>query len=309
MEKKIISDFDGQAGISQPIDYFFYEKCGIPIFDINTFHLLTQFVGYAKYINRNNGNVYLRGQSSLYEKKCYEMCGSYEMRLLDANLIPSTFRRDYASISRALSQLGYEIGRMLTNHKTLCDMDPLIKLPLLQHYGIKTNWLDVVDNIWVALWFGLHNFSSIIVDRRELMHVSQRHEGKIYLLLLLSDAATESIPGIYNGSFTILNDLRKSLPSYYLRPHAQHALMLRKKNANETVDYSDLIVGIATVSVATALDWIGRSGLLSVQSLFPSAFFDLGYRDLLEYVKIPSGVPTNYIDVYGSIHNITNDFF
>jgi len=28
--------------------------------------------------------------------------------------------------------------------------------PILQHYGINTRWIDLVDNIWIALWFATH---------------------------------------------------------------------------------------------------------------------------------------------------------
>ena len=62
--------------------------------------------------------------------------------------------------------------------------------------------------------------------------------------------------------------------------------MLKKKEKNidfmtdEDVDYSDLIVGIARIPVKIGLDWIGNNKLLSVGSLFPSAFFDYGYEEL-----------------------------
>jgi hypothetical protein len=28
---------------------------------------------------------------------------------------------------------------------------------LLQHYGVRTSWLDVVDNLYVAVWFATHS--------------------------------------------------------------------------------------------------------------------------------------------------------
>ena len=64
--------------------------------------------------------------------------------------------------------------------------------------------------------------------------------------------------------------------------------MLKKKEKNidfmtdEDVDYSDLIVGIARIPVKIGLDWIGNNKLLSVGSLFPSAFFDYGYRKMMD---------------------------
>ena len=38
----------------------------IPVYEIHSFHSLTQFIGFGKYLNRESGNVYLRGQTSLY---------------------------------------------------------------------------------------------------------------------------------------------------------------------------------------------------------------------------------------------------
>ena len=31
---------------------------------------------------------------------------------------------------------------------------------VVQHYGIRTPWLDVVDNLYTAIWFAIHEFES-----------------------------------------------------------------------------------------------------------------------------------------------------
>lgn len=70
-----------------------------------------------------------------------------------------------------------------------------------------------------------------------------------------------------------------------------------------SIDYSDLIVGIAKIPVTKALQWIGDAELLSVSSLFPSPLFDAGYENLLK------NYPTNGADVVrymGSIQQITD---
>ena len=43
-------------------------KCGktINVYQIETVHDLTQFIGFGKYKNKNIGNVFLRGQTSLF---------------------------------------------------------------------------------------------------------------------------------------------------------------------------------------------------------------------------------------------------
>lgn len=141
MNRKIISDFSGG---DEPYDYYFYDKTAIPIYRINSFHSLTQFVGYAKYINRQNGNVYLRGQNSLYEDKITDLYGTLKVRLLNSKLTPSAFRREYSSVHRAVNQIKHQIGRLATEDTALCDMEEERLWPLLQHYGIKTNWLDII---------------------------------------------------------------------------------------------------------------------------------------------------------------------
>ena len=42
--------------------------CGnsVPIYEVFTVHELNQLVGYAKFLNREYGNVYYRGQCELY---------------------------------------------------------------------------------------------------------------------------------------------------------------------------------------------------------------------------------------------------
>ena len=300
----VIDDFNTQKGVSNPQEYYIHGRIKIPIFEINTFHLLTQFIGYAKFANRNFGNVYLRGQTSLYPQKEVDSAGK---KNYVANLTPSCFRSHCANTSTRITNLNKVVKDILSEHKTLSQKTERdILFPLLQHYGVKTYWLDIVDNIWIALWFSLHNFNSAIVDERQLIHVIKTNSDYSYIILLASDAYRKrKVAGIYYGDRTVLNDLRKSTPSFYLRPHAQHALMLRKSAVLECTDYSDLIVGIAKIPVNVIWGWIGHSGLLSAQSIFPSPFYDTGYKDLLTYVK---KIKPEAINTFGSIQYITSDY-
>ena len=306
----IIKDFHRQRGIVPPDEYYIHTDDGtikVPIYEINSFHSLTQFVGYAKYKNREFGNVYLRGQSSLYEKQKIITCEGETLYV--TSLKPSCFR-SCTKIKARIETLTAEIKKLLHDCNTLSNKNKDYLFPLLQHYGIKTYWLDVVDNIWVALWFSLHDFKKTLVDKRELINAVKTNNTYSYLFLLVSDAVDnnkkddEYHPGIYKGRKTILNDLRKSTPSFYLRPHAQHALMLRKTTIDHCKDYSDLIVGIAKIPVEVIWKWIGHSGLLSVQSLFPSPYYDSGYKKLLDKVKRDSDI----IETYGSIQYISSDY-
>lgn len=186
-------------------------------------------------------------------------------------------------------------------------MDVII--PLLQHYGVRTHWLDVVDNTWVALWFALHRTKATVVDGREYIHIFEHNASDYgYIVLVDSDAKIEDsyFSGIYRGETTVMVDLRKAVPSYFLRPHAQHALMIRKQSTKceDCADYTDKIIGIAKISVADGLKWIGQTGLMSVQSLFPPPYYDTGYASLLnEYHNQKDDA--NFIKHFGSIQNIS----
>ena len=117
--------------------------------------------------------------------------------------------------------------------------------------------------------------------------------------------------GVYKSTSTIMVDLRKAVPSFFLRPHAQHALMLRKRSSKyeDFMDYTDRIIGIAKIRVKDGLKWIGQTGLLSVQSLFPPPYYDTGYANLLNEYKKPSNNQINtvdYIKLFGSIQDISH---
>lgn len=282
----------------------------VPVYTIDSFHVLTQFVGYAKYINRQNANVYLRGQTGLY----------------DGHLIPSIYRplsgSGSVNYSERTPKYMEKVHQALSKSKAFDSIDSRAIVPLLQHYGIKTSWLDVVDNLWVALWFGLHKFHSIILQNHEYIHISEVNPNEYaYLFLIAVDAREElascikdkrvSFPGVYSGETTQLVDLRKAVPSYYLRPHAQHGLMIHKKRINHThgrllekvdVDYSEFVVGVAKIPAALGFSWIGHTGLLSTQSLFPSAVYDNGYSKLIQYYQVDA----NSIPTYGSIQIISS---
>lgn len=271
---------------------------------ITSYHQLIQFVGYAKFLNRKCGNVYFRGQSSLYE----------------GNLIPSLFRPQKDGKTDQLRNLSVE-NRLKDSHTCIrkkiepqsdnqeqnkqqkassnididiendTPKDLRVVTPLLQHYGIKTEWIDIVDNIWVALWFGFHHFSSERIGNHEHIYISKADNENtdseyVYILLILSDATNEKkdIRGLYMGEETTLIDLRKALPSSYLRPHCQHGLVFKRKNitASADIDLSEYVVGAAKIQRHLVRQWLHGGDLLSVQSLFPSMNFDNGYKHLFK---------------------------
>lgn len=258
----------------------------IKVYLIKTVHDLTQFIGYGKYMNCQHGNVFLRGQTSLY----------------NGRLIPSLYRG--RTNNRSINtKYNYNINELKRTVKSFSQYERKVLEPLLQHYGVKTPYLDLVDNVWVALWFSLHQAKSVMIDSHEYVYYHTSEQEYAYILLIASDAIEHTTEkGVYKGASTSLVDLRNALPSYFLRPHAQHAYMIRK-NEECPVEYSDLIVGIAKIPTRLGLDWLGSNEFLTVSSLFPAAYFDSGYGVLLKnYPAVDQGT----IRQYGSIQIITD---
>lgn len=178
--------------------------------------------------------------------------------------------------------------------------------PLLQHYGISTSWIDLVDNVWVALWFAC-NRAMCIGKFSEFMHFEKRlpsdSEKFAYILLVGTDIEKRSRfkPGYFFGDATELVDLRMAAPSVFLRPHAQHGLLFRKKGdvGGRPLDYSDQVRGTIRVDLAKAIDWLGAGKMVNTHSLFPPPYYDNGYQILLTS-SIPGNLATGAIAHVGA---------
>jgi hypothetical protein len=243
------------------------------VFPVRDTHALVQAAGYLKHLrgSQNSELVYFRGESKLYQ-----------------TLTPTAFRQ--ISTHRAISNAINRINGSITHFsKPLKATGTYAHEALLQHYGLKTTWIDLVDNIWVALWFACHSAKSV-GPCGEYMHFERRiprtdPTGKAYVLLVAADAVApeKARPGFYAGQNTELIDLRIAAPSVFVRPHAQHGLLMRKKGdtVQRPLEYSSQIRGILEIELADALEWLGNSTALSTHSLFPPPSYDNGYGNLL----------------------------
>lgn len=176
----------------------------------------------------------------------------------------------------------------------------------MQLYVGRTRFLDVVDNHWIALWMGLHKFQMhgkgarycackkrqlLLGDMLEQLAMDKKllpnEDIYVYVLLMAMPHAT-SVPeyGITQTEYSVEVDLRKALPSIYIRPHAQHALVIKKrvKHSDGSASYFDmskLVVGIIKVRIDIADNWVGNGYLMTESNIFPSPSLDQGYNSLL----------------------------
>ena len=264
---------------------------GQRVYHVTSPHVLLQASGYLKHILgvEEPCAVAFRGQARLFKTLTPSLYRGVTSQKMKA-------RRDVA-LTEYLATVRKErrVLRAVAEHA---------REPLLQHYGIRTKWLDLVDNVWVALWFGCHD-PKATGRHGEYLHFERRiprgPTDFVYVLLLRAVVTNRSSarPGFWEGGETELVDLRVSVPSIFLRPHAQHALLLRRKKGldHASIDYSDLVVGTIRVLLSDALEWLGSGGLLTPHALFPPATYDFGYHELLK------GAPEGNEDV-GAIHYV-----
>lgn len=278
----------------------------VSIFEAETYHGLTQLLGKAKFVNREYGVVMYRGECKLHD-----------------NVLPSLFR-GRSNVAGAVADLN-TIKNRITKDSKLSNFIKLSNDPrnsneqlegLLQHYGVRTRYIDVVDNHWVAIWMGLHecieyNLSGKYYryQKREipvadmLDHVICKDTSEMeiedkyyqYLLLIALPNPKEYDKGIgIHDNYKII-DLRQAVPSTFLRPHAQHGIVIRKAGRGndkvEDYDFSKDVVCIIRVRIDRAALWLGDGQLMTQDSLFPAPAFDHGYSLLLQRKDIFENTP------------------
>jgi hypothetical protein len=246
---------------------------GAQVFHVDETHALTQAAGYLKHVCKADENIFFRGQSKLYSTLC-----------------PSLFReKGQQGQAKAISGLQRVIKEIESKSPIFHKFNRAFYEPLLQHYGLKTTWLDLVDNVWVALWFACHNaLTGTKVPK--YLHFEKRDPYKegagsyVYILMIGTDRDHTRTPGFFKGPRTELVDLRVGCPSVFVRPHAQHGVLFRLKGnkVRRPSDYSNAIRGIIRVDLQQALTWLGDGNLLNTHSLMPPAYYDEGYRILLD---------------------------
>lgn len=254
-------------------NYIFKNGYECPLIEVNSFHALNQIIGYVKYINQSEEKIFFRGQKSLYNQ-----------------LLPSLYRLcdTDTAINRRNAKIGEIIKEAKENLPILKDFDNKIIEPLLQHYGIRTRWIDLVDNLWIALTFCLYEYktSSNYGNKYDYVKIRDDDNEYGYLLLVCSDAfiTSEISNGLYKGDTTNLVDLRMAAPSIFLRPHSQHALLMQQRGATSltTADLSNKIAAIIKIQVKNIKKWLGNGQLTSIENIYPPPIYDNGYSLLLD---------------------------
>lgn len=284
------------------------------------------FVDNAKTLNylisecreKANGRLLFRGQANLYGE--IPLAGAYRSgkfkaspivnRLLgkgEGCVVDEDVLDSYLGNSTMVPQ--FDNGRRPLPYYALEGV--------LQQYGGDTRWLDVVDNIIVALWMATRvyepfgetfRYSGSSFPRRTVRDVvsgGRRRDDKVYLFCIAVrdeepkvDSSGQRLLGLTEACEFDLLDLRLALPARFLRPHAQHASLLKWRRDNDAVGSS--ILAIASIPAGVALDLVGGSELLSAASIFPEPEVDYGFAQLCSHVSIKYGdrsSPSRALDI------------
>ncbi|WP_340116151.1 FRG domain-containing protein [Pelagibius sp. 7325] len=274
-------------GCSRQVD----ETTGTRVFHVTTPHALTQASGYLKYVRGiQQEAVFFRGQRRLYK-----------------GLAPALFR----GVSNPKTQSD-RIGAINTCCRLIAKANPIFDKvppaahePLMQHYGLNTSWIDLVDNVWVALWFACHR-ALVSGTHDRFLHFERRNPADesvpfAFILLVAADTVPSDpfIPGLWRGSRTELVDLRVAAPSLFLRPHAQHGVLfrMRAKGDMRPLDYNAQTADIIRIDLRNALAWLGDGDMLNTHAIFPPPFYDHGYGFLLD-------TPVQANEIVGCIQHV-----
>lgn len=74
------------------------------------------------------------------------------------------------------------------------------------------------------------------------------------------------------------------MPSTFLRPHCQHALLIkpRKMTTMSEADLASNVNLIIEIETNMVKEWIGSGRLLTAENIYPAPIYDHGYSLLLE---------------------------
>ena len=107
-----------------------------------------------------------------------------------------------------------------------------------------------------------------------------------YILLVALPYANSSLhDGVSHSENFVEIDLRQALPSFFIRPHAQHGIVAKKKivecKKSDDYDMATQVCAIFRIRIDRAALWIGSGDMLTQENLFPPPAYDGGYDRLL----------------------------
>src|SRR5829696_8434732 len=206
-----------------------------PYIYLNNPLIISSFAGFVK--NRVHSDIFFRGEANNYPHIIPSLFRDTGKPLTDNTVIRKRWKAYNELKKFAIKQLNRRVSRFRNE-----DVDNFF-----QHYGIKSPVIDLVDNIYVAIWFALQS--------------NKEPLGYIRMMNTSSSQLTVS-------------DLRKNHSSLSLRLHTQHGLIAKKKVRSwnkSNIYYDDF--EIARIKFPIKKNVLGGK-LFSRQNFFPDQTLD-----------------------------------
>lgn len=273
---------------------------GDDMVEVDTVEALVQAVGYLK--SQTEGQVYFRGQTRHHAPGCPLPQASRPTSLTTREHIYETIGlgASYSSLDPSDEVLLSEERPRGKHHLLTGDLPLYVVEPILQHYGLVTRWLDVTDSLPHALLFGLMTYEPVAFatqppdphDPRTLGHQASPFltnekvtrvdpDGHSYLYALSPGAfqrfsmsdRNDPLRGLSEHTSGHVIDMRVAAPSMFLRPHAQHGLLIKPKP--ETLDGDslrprcELLTAIFRIKRSLLLAWVGDGQLFDIPRTYP----------------------------------------
>ncbi len=143
---------------------------------------------------------------------------------------------------------------------------------ILQHYGVRTTWVDLVDNLFIAVWFALNTAT------KESGRLSYERSRARFGFVKFVQPWVDGLPQLR------VKDLRAEFLPLSLRPQAQHGVSVtrwtREQWSEANTDLRAYVV--AKVRIPNDSKLWGLSGFMfGAEFLFPAPDHDHTYRTLL----------------------------
>ena len=272
----------------------------VEVIHCSTVEALIQEAGRFKFCN--DGPVYFRGQRKLYEPGVPS--ASIYRDSSTCNTAIKELDRLLFHLAGADAQSWYEFayGPDFIEHNMVPKNKPFHDIPfhslegLLQHYGLKTRWLDITDSIPHAIFFALAQYETVKMKtdniasnydpktkgsccsrimNNELVFLNPSpDEEDICYIMAISVGEPRKQQSDHKGLCSCKNglvlDVRESIPSYYLRPHMQHGLLymphIEQPNCSGD-EHSN--IRFFEIPSNEAIRWLGNGTIFSAGSIYP----------------------------------------
>ncbi len=251
--------------LSSIVNYVSYSEEERPHLLIAHPAILATFMGYLKFQTHTikNKEVFFRGQTENYK-----------------SIIPSLLRGDDFERINKRSK-AFEALKIKAKEKfspTRFKNETIDNL--FQHYGIKSKTLDLVDNLYVAIWFAtnkweaMQGFHSLCTYKP-----STEKYGWIYFMHVERPRVNNKIM-FDSPKFTGFCDLRKFHSSLSARLHCQHGITYFRNNNGIWTEKNRCFDNkiIAVVKFPNSEEFRMNGTIFTKEFLFPNSQIDNTYK-------------------------------